>query len=163
MHVLCVPAQRLLGTPTPCAHVDISQGEARGFAVVTPPHGKNEILLVPTAQISGIDDPAILSPGSPNYWALAWQQRKFLEVLVGHPIGRDQVGLAINSQPGRTQDQLHIHIGCVQPEVRARLATYAPARARSMVEDQARAETTDLSRESHLWRHTRRRPVPSSR
>jgi CDP-diacylglycerol pyrophosphatase len=34
------------------------------------------------------------------------------------------IGLAINSALSRSQDEFHIHIDCLQPDVRARLAAY---------------------------------------
>ena len=36
----------------------------------------------------------------------------------------DDVGLAINSAGGRSQDQLHIHLDCVKPSVRAVVEKY---------------------------------------
>ena len=75
------------------------------------------MLLVPTTRISGIEDPEILAPDAPNYWEAAWEARRYLEKRVGAPLPRDQIGLAVNSIPGRSQNQLHIHIGCVRPAV----------------------------------------------
>lgn len=39
----------------------------------------------------------------------------------GKPVPRDDVALAINSQYGRQQNQLHIHTDCIRPEVRQTL------------------------------------------
>jgi CDP-diacylglycerol pyrophosphatase len=36
---------------------------------------------------------------------------------LARPVPRDDVGLAINSEKGRTQNQLHIHVDCVNAEV----------------------------------------------
>jgi CDP-diacylglycerol pyrophosphatase len=35
-----------------------------------------------------------------------------------HPMPRDSMSLAINSDVGRTQNQLHIHIDCIRADVR---------------------------------------------
>ena len=37
---------------------------------------------------------------------------------MGHPVAREDIGLAVNSVFGRTQNQLHVHIDCVRPVVR---------------------------------------------
>ena len=126
VHGLCVPAEKLVGTPAPCLRVDVSAGDARGYAVVPVPHVAGELLLVPTAKISGIEDPALLAPDAPNYWAAAWRQRDLLAARLGRPIGRADIAMAVNSLHARTQDQLHIHVGCVAAGVKARLAAYAP-------------------------------------
>ena len=39
-------------------------------------------------------------------------------------MSRDDVALAVNSLQARTQDQLHIHISCVRPDVRSALKRY---------------------------------------
>ena len=126
VHGLCVPAEKLVGTPTPCLRVDVSAGDDRGYAVVPVPHVAGELLLVPTAKISGIEDPALLAADAPDYWAAAWRQRDLLAKRLGRPIGRGDIALAVNSLHARTQDQLHIHIGCVAAGVKARLAAREP-------------------------------------
>ena len=126
VHGLCVPAEKLFGTPTPCVRVDVSAGDDRGYAVVPVPQVAGELLLVPTAKISGIEDPALLAPDAPDYWAAAWRQRDLLAERLGRPIGRADVAMAVNSVRARTQDQLHIHVGCVAAGVKARLATLRP-------------------------------------
>ena len=62
-----------------------------------------------------------LSPGAPNYWAQAWHARRYVDQRAGRVLGRDELSLAINSVYGRSQDQLHIHIECIKPAVRAAL------------------------------------------
>jgi CDP-diacylglycerol pyrophosphatase len=44
---------------------------------------------------------------------------------VGRQAPREDIGLAINSAFGRSQDQLHIHVDCVLPEVKAALEAHA--------------------------------------
>jgi len=41
------------------------------------------VLLLPTARISGIEDPALLAPDSVNYFAVAWKERSELERRLG--------------------------------------------------------------------------------
>ena len=108
----CVPDQQRRGDPAPCALVD------PGYAVLKDLVGATQFLLIPTARISGIESPALLDPGSQNYFAAAWRARSFVEQRAGRPLPRDWVSLALNSEPGRTQDQFHIHIDCVRADVR---------------------------------------------
>jgi len=117
VHGRCVPDLLRKHDPAPCAAVNLDQG----YAVLKDRRGPYQFLLIPTARVSGIDDPAILAPGAPNYWQAAWQARRFLERRVGRPVARDDLTLAINSAAGRSQDQLHIHIDCIRPDVRAAL------------------------------------------
>jgi CDP-diacylglycerol pyrophosphatase len=108
---LCLSNQRLIASPAPCSYVDV----AKGFALIHA--GAVHYLLVPTVRISGIESSDLLSPSAPNYWAFAWQSRSYLNDAAGLSVPRTVVGLAINSADARTQDQLHIHIGCLRRDV----------------------------------------------
>ena len=108
---LCLGNQRLTGSPAPCSYVDT----AKGFALIHP--GEVHYLLVPTIRIIGIESADLLSPAARNYWALAWQSRSYLNDAAGVPVPRTVIGLAVNSADVRTQDQLHIHIGCLRRDV----------------------------------------------
>jgi len=109
----CVPDEQTAHDPAPCAAVDL----AGGVAVLKDINGVAQFLLIPTVRISGIEDPAILAPDAVNYWAAAWQARSFVEARLHTTLPRDLVSLAINSSVGRTQNQLHIHVDCVRPDV----------------------------------------------
>lgn len=123
VHDLCVTDMATRGHAAPCAAVNLGAG----FAVVHDPAHPTQLLLVPTARLSGIESPALQTQGSPNYWQAAWSARSLLERQVGRPLPREDVGLAINSVSSRTQDQLHIHIDCVRPDVQAVLRAHAGA------------------------------------
>ena len=110
----CVPHAAQGAGPEPCTEVNL----AGGYAVLKDIVGATQFLLIPVARVSGIEDPAVLAPGAPNYWAAAWRARRFLDQKAGHEMPRDTISLAINSAYGRTQDQLHIHIDCIDPGVR---------------------------------------------
>ncbi len=122
---VCVPDQRVFASPAPCAEVNVTDG----YAILKDPDptAPTHFLLIPTARITGIEDPAILSPRAPNYWAQAWRARRYVNQYAGRVLGRDEVSLAINSVYGRSQDQLHIHIDCIRPTVRATLRAHASA------------------------------------
>jgi CDP-diacylglycerol pyrophosphatase len=119
VHDLCVPAMKVTGLPGPCSKVDL----AGGYAVLKDIRGDTQLLLIPTDRVTGIEDPKLLEPGSPNYWQAAWDALPIFETRTGgRPVARGDVALAINSLYGRTQNQLHIHIDCVRPTVQRILA-----------------------------------------
>lgn len=118
---LCRPMQRLLGSPRPCLKVDL----AHGFIVLRAPGETTQILIAPTARIEGIESSAILKEGAPNLWALAWAERNRVAASAPRPLQWDDVGMAINSRRGRSQDQLHIHVDCVDFRLKRALAARA--------------------------------------
>ncbi|HEX4368169.1 MAG TPA: CDP-diacylglycerol diphosphatase [Rhodopila sp.] len=118
----CVPHEQVERDPTPCSSVNLSEGVARGYAVLKDREGIAQFLLIPTARISGIEDPKILEMNAPNYWDAALRARYFVEDRLQTTLPRDGIALAINSSVGRSQDQLHIHIDCIRPDVRKILA-----------------------------------------
>jgi CDP-diacylglycerol pyrophosphatase len=71
-------------------------------ALIKDINGATQLLLLPTARVSGIESPALLERGALNYFAAAWQARSYLDKLAGRTPARDAVALAINSASGRT-------------------------------------------------------------
>jgi CDP-diacylglycerol pyrophosphatase len=114
VHDRCVPAAQAGRDPKPCAEVDLSHG----FALLKDIHGVAQYLLIPTARTTGIEDAALRQPGAPPYFAEAWAERTWLEKALGRDLPPQDIGLAINSRYGRSQNQLHIHIDCVRPDIR---------------------------------------------
>jgi CDP-diacylglycerol pyrophosphatase len=123
VHGRCVPDEQTNAAPAPCTLVDL----AHGYAVLKDRDGATQFLLIPTAKVTGIEDAAILKPDAPNYFAAAWQSHEMVSQRAGHALPRDEVGLAINSAYGRTQNQLHIHIDCLRPDVVAAVRAHAAA------------------------------------
>jgi CDP-diacylglycerol pyrophosphatase len=121
VHDKCVPDQQQNGDPAPCALVDQSEGDAKGYAVLKDIVGGTQYLLIPTARMTGIESAPLLAPDAPNYFADAWRERGFTEHAVGYPLPRQAISLAINSAFGRSQNQLHIHIDCIRTDVAAAL------------------------------------------
>lgn len=122
VHDVCVPLRRLTHLTTPCLAVDL----AGHTAVVPNPRSATEVLLVPTRRVSGVEDPALQTPGAPDYWTAAWGARGFVARRAGvGQLPSEDMGMAVNAIAGRSQDQLHIHIDCVRPEVKAALASVA--------------------------------------
>jgi CDP-diacylglycerol pyrophosphatase len=121
----CVPDQQQHHDPSPCAEVDLASGVARGHVVLKDLEGATQFLLIPTARVAGIESPALLAPGAPNYWAPAWRARRFVIARAHRRLPRDAIGLAVNSVKARSQNQLHIHVDCVRPDLRRYLARHA--------------------------------------
>src|SRR5581483_8653143 len=124
VHDLCVTDKTTSGSPAPCSKVDL----AGGWAVLRDPEPGHDTqyLLAPTTRVTGIESPQLQAKGSPNYWQAAWSARDLVAKRAGRPLPREAVGLAVNSASSRTQDQLHIHIDCVRPEVAKALTAEAP-------------------------------------
>jgi CDP-diacylglycerol pyrophosphatase len=121
VHDRCVPHQAAGTGPAPCAEVN-SQA---GYAVLKDKVGRTQYLLIPTSRVTGIEDPALLERDAPDYWQDAWAARHYVErELGGAPQRRGVIALSVNSEYGRSQDQLHIHIDCTKPEVDAWLRAH---------------------------------------
>lgn len=122
VHGRCVPDQTAHNEPAPCAHVDLGGG----FAVLKDIVGATQYLLIPTARVTGIEDPQILAADAPNYWLAAWEARRYVEQRAPAPLAHDDILLAINSEWARSQNQLHIHVDCVRADVRDALRAASP-------------------------------------
>ena len=121
----CVADFKLTGAPFPCLKVDLSSDEERGYVVLRSPL-LNELIVAPTREIVGIEDPFLQLAGAPNYFNAAWRARSFLRGADGRAPERDEIALVVNSVVARTQDQLHVHVGCLRPHPRLMLAAAAP-------------------------------------
>jgi CDP-diacylglycerol pyrophosphatase len=123
VHDRCVPDQQANDTPAPCELADL----AHGYVVLKDMEGATQFLLIPTAKVTGIEDPAILAPIAPNYFAAAWQAHDMVAQRAQQALPQDAIGLVINSAYGRSQNQLHIHIDCLRPDVAAALRAHGAA------------------------------------
>jgi CDP-diacylglycerol pyrophosphatase len=105
--------------PSPCERIWLSspQPDSPGYAVLEDRKGGAHYLLIPLQTFSGVDSAELLDPDLPNYFAEAWSARDLLDSYVGHAVPRTAVGLAVNSPRARDQDQFHIHVECLRPEV----------------------------------------------
>lgn len=114
VHGVCAPVSRVTGIAAPCLAVD----HDRGFATVRAPDDATHIIVTPLAKVPGVESAGLLRPDAPNYWADAWSQRSWVVQGAGKPLAWDDLGMAINSLRGRSQDQLHIHVDCVDPRLK---------------------------------------------
>jgi CDP-diacylglycerol pyrophosphatase len=120
VHERCVPNEQAHGHPAPCALVDLAQG----YVVLKDTIGATQFLVLPTARISGIESPELLAPDAPDYMQDAWAARRFVKSRAPAPLSRADFSLAVNSVFGRSQNQLHIHIDCLRPDVRDTLSRH---------------------------------------
>jgi len=119
--IRCVPSQQATGTPGQCTLVDLD----KRYVVLKDILGRSQYLLMPTDRISGIESPLVLAPDAKDYWSDAWDSRHYVQQAVKRTLPDDRLGLEINSEYRRSQNQLHIHIDCMQREVGAVLASHA--------------------------------------
>jgi CDP-diacylglycerol pyrophosphatase len=126
VHGRCLPDMQTNHNPAPCVSVDLPRGGADGFVVLKDSVGETQYLLIPTAKITGIESPAILEPNATNYFSKAWAATRFVEQQLRHPLPHTDLAIAINSLSGRSQNQLHIHVDCVRPEVKTTLEQVIP-------------------------------------
>lgn len=115
---LCLPMQETFGVPFPCLKVD----EKRGFVVIRAPYDETRLLIVPTMRIEGIESSSLKQTA--NLWLIAWEERNRVASRARRPLEWRDIGMAINSQPMRAQDQLHIHVDCVDERLKQALALH---------------------------------------
>jgi CDP-diacylglycerol pyrophosphatase len=122
----CVANHALTGAAFPCLEVNVSSGDERGYVILRAPLGPPDLILAPTRKSVGVEDPSLQALEAPNYFEDALNARIFLADGRQKPLARDDVGLAVNSRRRRTQDQLHIHIGCLSSDMKQALQALAP-------------------------------------
>jgi CDP-diacylglycerol pyrophosphatase len=115
---VCATNSQIAGRPYPCLAAHLHEG----YVVLRPPVGRPDTILSPMRQVSGVEDPQLLQPGTPNYFAAAWRERAQASGRATGQLDDDaDVALAVNATRGRSQDHLHIHIGCLAPGFRRAL------------------------------------------
>lgn len=113
----CVVGEQQKNDPAPCSLIS----EADGYVVLKDRNGALQFLLLPIAKITGVESHKLLSPATPNFLSEAWRARHFMEERRGAAINDRVYSLAVNAQWGRTQNQLHVHISCLRPDIRQQL------------------------------------------
>ncbi|AUT62921.1 CDP-diacylglycerol diphosphatase [Paraburkholderia terrae] len=116
----CVPAARASGGAGFCTAVNLPGH----YAILKDINGNTQYLLIPTDRVTGIESPSVLAADAPDYWADAWAARQYVGSRIGLTFPPDQLGLEINSQFRRTQNQLHIHMDCMQDDIIKDLARF---------------------------------------
>lgn len=122
VHDQCVPNFQKFNEPSPCVEVHPGAEINDGFAILKDLKGTAHFLMIPTDRLAGIESPELLQPSAVNWFDLAWRARGLLSQTTHHYIADDDVALAINSVEGRGQDQFHIHISCISPQIKAEIS-----------------------------------------
>jgi CDP-diacylglycerol pyrophosphatase len=123
VHGQCVAHAEASQGFAPCVDLDI----VAGAALLKDLHGVAQELAIPTARVTGIEDPKVLAPGAPDYFGYAWKERTAVEAILKKNLPREDIGVAINSMYSRSQDQLHLHLDCMDKGVVAELVAYQDA------------------------------------
>lgn len=129
VHESCEPApaaRRHAYPPAPCIEVSPPGAEAGGYAVFKDRAGRYQYLVLPLARMVGIESPVLLRQDTPNYLADAWTARMYVEAALHQTLPREAMSLVVNSLHDRTQDQLHIHVDCIRPDVHDALQRLLP-------------------------------------
>ena len=121
----CEINSTLTGSPYPCLKVVQAQDPLSAYVVLREPADKERTILAPLADVPGIEDPRLLAAGAPNYFDAAWKERTAAISLRAGKASPQDFALAINPASWRTQDRLHVHMGCETPRFRALLKTHA--------------------------------------
>jgi CDP-diacylglycerol pyrophosphatase len=123
---MCRINSEITGAAFPCLEANVKDGVRDGYVVLRPPLGSPDFILSPTRKISGVEESGLAAEDAPNYFEMAWSARSILARNGREPLPREDVALAVNSELARTQDQLHIHIGCLSKEVRQSIVALMP-------------------------------------
>ncbi|WP_245458955.1 CDP-diacylglycerol diphosphatase [Rhizobium sp. CCGE531] len=121
----CEVNSALTGSPYPCVKVVRAEDPLSSYAVLREPADKERTILAPLADVPGIEDPRLLAAEAPNYFDAAWRERADELGQRAWKESPQNFALAINAASWRTQDRLHIHMGCETPRFRALLKTHA--------------------------------------
>jgi CDP-diacylglycerol pyrophosphatase len=118
-------------TPQTCVASCLMVDVPEHFAVLKDLVGVAQVLLIPTDKITGVEDPALLAPQTPNFFGDAWTHRDLMLAKLPQPVPRDAISLAVNATTARSQNQLHIHIDCLSAAARDALIAAAPSVGRT--------------------------------
>jgi CDP-diacylglycerol pyrophosphatase len=121
----CVFNHSVTGFSFPCVEVSTADGDSRGYVILRS-LAIRDIVLAPAKRVVGLEDPWLRSADAPDYFGDAWNARHYVKDLSPRPVGDVDIALAVNSRLSRTQDQLHIHIGCVSSRARQLIESAAP-------------------------------------
>ncbi|SQI35701.1 CDP-diacylglycerol pyrophosphatase [Leminorella richardii] len=118
----CVPHAKVQeNANASCVSVVLTPDEEHGYTVFKDRKGPLHFLLIPTVKIEGLESPVLQQPETTHYFLKAWQARGYLAQASDRPVARNMVSLTVNSAYARSQEQLHIHIACIRPEIKAQL------------------------------------------
>lgn len=113
----CVLAKKVANRTFPCLSVDLGGEDRPGTAVLRAPGEPTHLVLMPTDTVSGLESARLRGASGLAYWRAALAARRLVSDSLGDRVPVADIGLAVNSAWGRSQDQLHIHLDCLRPKV----------------------------------------------
>ena len=121
VHAQCAPAAEAhAALPPPCLDVEVQS------ATIKDRNGVAQVLTIPTRRITGVEDPALLADDAPPIFADAFAARGLMRKYLASAPDGVGLALAVNSAEERSQDQLHVHVDCLKPEVAKALEGFEP-------------------------------------
>jgi CDP-diacylglycerol pyrophosphatase len=121
----CLLTKKTTGRSFPCLAVDLGDKNRPGTAVLRAPGQPTHTVVMPTAAVVGLEAPPLQQAPGNAYWKAALAARSYVVSTLKGGLSVEQVGIAVNAENGRTQDQLHIHLDCIKPNVRAALQRHS--------------------------------------
>ena len=115
LHIMnsCVSGFQASGSPAPCVAVDLRSG----YVVLKDQKGPSHFLVIPTKKITGIEDAVLESRDNTNYWQKAFENLSYVSAALGKKAPALALAIGVNSIATRSQNQLHLHMDCLAPEV----------------------------------------------
>lgn len=121
----CLLTKKTTGRAFPCLTVDLGDKDRPGTAVLRAPGQSTHTVVMPTTAVVGLEAPELQQAAGNAYWKAALAARSYVVSALAGRLPVEQVGLAVNAENGRTQDQLHIHLDCIRSSVRASLQRHS--------------------------------------
>jgi CDP-diacylglycerol pyrophosphatase len=121
----CLIAKKATGRAFPCLSVDLGDKDRPGTAVLRAPGAPTHLVVMPTRDVPGLESPQLQHAAGNAYWRAALAARPRVTEALKERLPVEEVGMAVNSAGGRSQDQLHIHLDCVRSSVRLALQNHA--------------------------------------
>jgi len=118
----CLATEPAQQTNASCVKVDRQQS----YVLFKDRRGPHHDLLMPTYPVAGLESEELGREDVPRFMEMAWAERSRLSQEAGIRIPDDYLSFAINSQWGRTQHHLHIHIACLHPSAYETITQLAP-------------------------------------
>jgi len=81
-----------------------------------------DFIIRPTTFVEGVESLYRSKTKAPNLWKAGWMSKDLLEDAAHRELAWDEIILAVNSKATRSQDHLHIHLGCIERKLRSYLA-----------------------------------------
>lgn len=121
----CIIAKKTADRSFPCLSVDLGGQDHPGTAVLRAPGQPTHTVVMPTTAVVGVEAPQLQQSAGNAYWRAALAARSYVTDALAGKLTVEGVGLAVNSVGGRSQDQLHIHLDCIEPAVRVALQRHS--------------------------------------